>query len=154
MPQGLKNSPSTFQRLMNQVLNGMDAFVFVFQDDILVHSTTFKSHLHHIDSVFKRLKGANLTASKSKCEFGKNKIKFLGHIISTEGIQRNPEKISAISQYPTPKTKRQLRKFMGAVGWFRHFIPNMADIADPLYALLSKNSKFTWSSTANDAFNN
>ncbi|CAL8129503.1 unnamed protein product [Orchesella dallaii] len=154
MPQGLKNSPATFQRLMNKVLKGMDAFVFVYQDDILIFSKNFDDHLLHIQQVLNRLKSANLTVSSSKCHFGREKVKFLGHIISTEGIQRNPEKVTAVLAIPTPRTRRQLRSFLGAIGWFRHFLPQMADIAHPLYELLSGKKKFTWSAAAQEAMHN
>jgi len=151
MPQGLRNSPATFQRLMNKVLKGMDAFVFVYQDDILVFSKSFDEHLLHLQQVFERLRQANLTVSPSKCSFGCDKVKFLGHIISTSGIGRNPEKVAAIKNIKPPKSRKQLRSFLGAVGWFRHFLPHMADIAHPLYELLSGKTKFKWNPAAQQA---
>jgi len=152
MPQGLKNSPATYQRLMNKVLKGMDAYVFVFQDDILIYSKNFEDHILHIQAVLKRLQKANLTISSSKCHFGREKVKFLGHIISSSGIEKNPAKVDAIRKLPIPRTRRQLRGFLGAVGWFRHFINNMADIAQPLYNVLKGQRRYVWTSEANEAF--
>ncbi|CAL8087458.1 unnamed protein product [Orchesella dallaii] len=152
MPQGLKNSPATFQRLMNKVLRGLDAFVFVYQDDILIFSKNFEEHLLHISTVMERLKNANLTIKSDKCQFGRDQVKFLGHMISTKGISRNPEKVKAITELSPPTTRKQLRSFLGAVGWFRHFIPNMASLSEPLYKLLSPKTKFKWNQDANISF--
>lgn len=152
MPQGMKNSPATFQRLMNKVLKGMDAYVFVYQDDILIFSKSFDEHVMHINNVLERLRKANLTIQSQKCQFGRDKVKFLGHIISSNGIERNPDKVAAILNIPPPTNRKQLRKFLGAVGWFRHFLREMAIIAQPLYELLTPKKKYKWTDAAQTAF--
>lgn len=152
MPQGMKNSPMTFQRLMTKVLKGLDAFSFVYQDDILVFSSSFEDHLKHLEIIFQRLQAAHLTVKSSKCAFGKDKVKFLGYIISTKGIEKNPDKVNAVLSLSAPKTRTQLRKFLGAVCWFRNFIPQLANTAEPLYRLLSTKTKFKWNQDADLAF--
>lgn len=140
MPQGLRNSPATSQRLMNKVLKGMDTYTFVYQDDILIFSQSFDDHLKHIENVLDCLKSANLTVKSDKCEFGMEEIKFLGHIISPKGIEKNPEKVSAIRDLPRPKIRKWLRKFLEAIGWFQHFIPNITTYFIPTYFTNSYNS--------------
>jgi len=152
MPQGLRNSPATFQRLMNKVLRGTDAFTFTYQDDILVFSKNFDDHLTHIRTVLQRLKQANLTVKSDKCQFGRDTVKFLGHIISSKGIEKNPEKVTAIRGLSSPKTRKHLRKFLGAMGWFQNFVPSMATTATPLYRLLRLNRKFKWLPEHEQAF--
>lgn len=152
MPQGLRNSPATFQRLMNKVRKGMDTFTFTYQDDTLIFSKTFEDHILHLRQVLERLQHANLTVKPDKCQFGRDKLKFLCHIISSKGIEKNPEKVLAMRSLQPPKTRRQLRKFLGAMGWFQHFIPNMAITASPLYQLLHLNRKFQWLPIHQSAF--
>jgi hypothetical protein len=152
MAFGLKNAGATFQRLMNETLKGLENFCMVYQDDILVFSESFAEHLNHLETVLQRLKKAGITLSSSKCYFGKEKLKFLGHIISSKGLEKSTEKVDAILKLRTPRNKKDVRSFLGAVGYYRHFIPMLASLADPLYSIISIKSKFRWTDKEQSAF--
>lgn len=153
MPFGLQNSPISFQTLMANVLRGLNwKSVLVYVDDILIFSSSFEEHLKHLDQVFKRLKEANLKLQHTKCHFAVKKLKFLGHIISKNGIEVDPEKTKAMSEFPTPKTQKQVRSFLGMANYYRRFIPSFAKIATPLNALLSKEKKWDWTESCQNAF--
>lgn len=153
MPMGLKNSCVSFQMIMSQILWGLNwKNVLVYVDDILVFSKNFDEHLQHLRLLFDRLRDANLTLKPSKCSFAVKQVKFLGHIVSKEGIQVNPAKTKAISTYPVPKTQTQLRSFLGAANYYRRFINNFSSITNPLNQLLRKNIPFEWTSETQVAF--
>ena len=153
MPFGLTNAPATFQRLMDLVLAGLTWIeCMVYLDDIIIFSNTWKEHLERLEHVLQRLREFKLVAKLSKCQFGRRSIKFLGHIISAEGIGTDPDKIAAIKKLPYPKKDiTEIRSFLGLVGYYRRFIPNYADIAEPLHQLLKKNSKREWTDECNSA---
>ena len=120
LPFGLKNSPATFMCLMNNVLNKyLDKFVLVFIDDILVYSKSGEEHKEHLRIVLQTLKENQLYAKFSKCEFYKDKIQYLGHIISEQGLAVDPEKIKAFREWPVPADVSAVRSFMGIVGYYR-----------------------------------
>ena len=105
-----------------------------------------------INEVFERLRNANLRLKLSKCHFAKTSVKYLGHIISKHGIKPNPEKVSAVSDYPIPKTIKQLRAFLGMASYYRSFQKGFSHIATPLFEMTKKNVKFKWSSVCQEAF--
>lgn len=153
MPFGLQNSPISFQTLMANVLRDLNwKSVSVYVDDILIFSNSFEQHLKHLEQVFKRLKEANLKLQPTKCHFAVKKLKFLGHIISKNGIEVDPEKTKAMSEFPTPKTQKQVRSFLGMANYYRRFISNFAKIVTPLNALLSKEKKWEWTESSQNAF--
>jgi hypothetical protein len=152
MPFGLKNAPATYQRMMNELLKGLNDFCLVYQDDVLVFSKTFKEHKMHIRAVLEKFREAGLTLISKKCQFGKQFVKFLGHVVSSSGTGMNPEKVSAIKSCPTPNTRRQLRSFLGMIGWYSNFVERYADLAKPLYELCKPSRKFKWTPDANKAF--
>jgi len=152
LPFGLKNSPATFQRIMNEVLEGFSKFAMVYQDDIIIFSSTFKEHLSHIDRVLERLQRANITLKRSKCSFGVQQVKFLGHIVSASGIAINPEKIKVIDSFERPQTRKQLKKFLGILNFYNHFFEHIGDIAAPLYSLSSTKVKYKWTEKHEIAF--
>ena len=144
MPIGLTNSPLSFQTLMSNVLRGLDwKSVLVYVDDILIFSRTFEEHLLHLGQVLDRLREANLTLHPSKCHFALKKLKFLGHILSQNGVQVDPDKTRAMSEFPVPQTQKQVRSFLGMANYYRKFIQDFAKLAHPLNALLSKDKKFS-----------
>jgi hypothetical protein len=96
MPFGLKNAPATYQRMMNELLSGLEDFCVVYLDDVLVFSKTFVEHKQHIRTVLERFRGIGLTLTSRKCQFGKTFVKFLGHVVSENGVGMNPEKVQAI----------------------------------------------------------
>lgn len=140
MPMGLKNSPSTFQRVMDNVLQGVENSL-VYLDDILVFSTSLQEHIINLKKVFQRLRETNFKIQMDKSEFLKHETPFLGHIITPEGVKPNPDKIDAVLKYPIPKTAKQIKAFLGLLGYYRRFIPEFAKITKPLTACLKKGSK-------------
>ena len=143
MPFSLRNAAQTFQRLMDEVLHGLP-YVYTFIDDILVASKGEDSHKQHLREVFRRLSHYVLHLNLDKCVFGAPSIEFLGHSTDTEGITPLPMKISAIQDFPTPTSIRQLRHFIGMINFYRRFIPNCSTILQPLTNLLQmKNRNFS-----------
>ncbi|KAK3106184.1 hypothetical protein FSP39_014461 [Pinctada imbricata] len=153
LPMGLKNSPATFQRLMETVLRGSNfKFCLIYLDDIIVYSRTFPEHLKHLKEVFERLRSSGLKLNPGKCSFARKEIKYLGHKVSATGISPDPEKINSVKNYPTPKSVKQIRAFLGLSGYYRKFINNYAATASPLYNLTKKNVNFTWDDKCEAAF--
>lgn len=154
MPFGLCNAPSTFQRLMDLVLSGHQFdFCVVYLDDIVVFSKSFDEHLKHLKLVFDRLREANLTLKISKCKFGREKLPFLGHIVSKSGIEPDPSKIEAIKNWPTPKNKDEITSFLGLCGYYRRFCQNFSQKASPLLEVSKPKGKaFSWGESQRRAF--
>jgi RNase H-like domain found in reverse transcriptase/Reverse transcriptase (RNA-dependent DNA polymerase)/Integrase zinc binding domain len=143
MPFGLKNAPSTFQRLMDEFLLGLDEQVVqAYMDDIIVFSRTRKEHQTHLKQVLERLREFKLRISGEKSSFFKSEVKFMGHIVSKEGVRPNKEKVAAIKDIPIPKNQKDIRAFLGVVNYYRRFLGNMAGHVEPLNRLLKKNIKF------------
>lgn len=142
MPFGLKNAPATFQRLMDSVLRKhLGIRCFVYMDDIIIFSTSLKEHLKDITAVLTTLRDANLKVQCDKSEFLRKEVEFLGHVVTTEGVKPNTNKIEAILNWPLPKTPKQLKSFLGTVSYYRRFIPGFANIAKPLTSQLRGNGK-------------
>jgi len=137
---------------MNEVLEGLSRYALVYQDDIIIFSRTFKEHIFHLDQVLKRLEEANITLKRSKCSFAVKEVKFLGHIVLASGIAINPEKVQIIKNFERPRTRKQLKKFLGILNFYNHFFMNIGDIAAPLYSLSSTKVKFTWTNIHELAF--
>lgn len=121
-------------------------------DDIVIISDTIEQHYENLRLVFKRLEECNLKLAPSKCQFIKTEIKFLGHIITGSGVHPDPEKTSAIENFPQLKTQRNIKGFLGMVGYYRRFIPSFSIKAAPLTNLLKKNTKFIWTDECEEAF--
>ena len=157
MPFGLKNAPAVFQRLMQRVLMGLNLdngpdFVSVYIDDVLVFSRTFEEHLKHLKLVIQRLRDAGLKLKPSKCHFICQSVKYLGHLITPEGIHPNPDRIAAVQDYPIPQCVKGVRQFLGIASYYRRFVRSFAKIAQPLHALTQKGAQFVWSPACQDAF--
>lgn len=152
MPFGLTNAPATFQALMNQVLAPfLRKFVLVFFDDILIYSKTQSEHLEHIKLVMQALSANQLVVRLKKCEFGLDRVSYLGHIISSEGVSTDPKKISDIKNRKPPKNVTEVREFLGMAGYYRRFIKGYGVICRPLHDLLKKDG-FKWGDTQQEAF--
>lgn len=138
MPFGLKNSPATFQRAMDDVLRVHIAAkrCYVYIDDVVVLGDTLENHLRNLYEVLKTLRDANLKVQLDKTEFLRKEVEYLGYVISVNGIKPNEKKIQAIKNWPIPRDLRQLRGFLGLSGYYRRFIKNYADIAKPLTLLM------------------
>jgi hypothetical protein len=152
MEFGLTNAPPTFQALMNGVLHDyLRRFVLVFFDDILIYSLSWSEHLQHVHVVLTTLRQHQLAVKQSKCVFGSRSVAYLGHVISAGGVSMDPAKVDAVQAWPTPRTPRALRGFLGLVGYYRKFIRDYGSIAGPLTQLLKKEA-FVWSPEATATF--
>ena len=153
MPFGLHNAPATFQRAMQEVLRGLNwKFVFCYLDDIIIFSRTFDEHLDHLRQVFDRLREAGLKLQPKKCTFGQTEVKYLGHIVSKDGVATDPAKLQIVKDYPTPTKVSEIRSFLGFVGYYRRYIKDFCKIADSLTNLTRKNVPFLWDEHCSTAF--
>lgn len=142
MPFGLKNAPSTFQRLMNSLLrNFINKTCVVYMDDILIFSSSLTEHINNIKDIFKTLRNAKLKIQINKCDFLKKETQFLGHVLTTCGVKPDSNKISIIQKLKLPDTQKQIKSFLGMTGFYRKFIHNYAKIAYPMIRYLKKNEK-------------
>lgn len=129
MPFGLKNAPATFQRLMNSVLAGLQGIkCFVYLDDVVVYGSNLHDHNTKLKEIFQCFREFNLKLNPKKCSFLKQEISYLGHFITKDGIEPDPEKISAIQNFPVPQNQKSVKSFLGLVGYYRKFIPNFSKI--------------------------
>ena len=139
MPFGLKNAPSTFQRVMDHVLRDLiGKNCLCYMDDIIVFSTSLQEHIESLGKVFQKLRNSNLKIQLDKSEFLRKEVTFLGHLITPDGVKPNPLKLKAIKDFPIPKTVKQIKSFLGLVGYYRKFIKDFADITKPLTECLKK----------------
>ena len=153
MPFGLKNAPSTFQRVMDNVLKELVGKIcLVYLDDIIIYSTSLQEHIESIKTVFDRLRSSNLKIQMDKCEFLRHEIAFLGHIITPEGTKPNPNKIQAIKNFPLPRTNKEIKSFLGLINYYRKFIKDLAKITKPLTNRLKKGADQTIDQTFIEAF--
>lgn len=142
LPFGLCNSPSTFQRMMDEILKEyLYKFAFVYMDDVVIFSKSLQDHLLHIRTIFQKFREINLKIQLDKSEFLCKEVAFLGHLITPEGIKPNPSKIEAVQKFPIPKTIKEIKSFLGLVGYYRRFISNFAKITSPMTKCLKKGSK-------------
>ena len=155
MPFGLRNAAQTFQRFMDQVLHGLNC-CFDYVDDILVASSSREEHLQHVRLVLERLESHGLTINLSKSLFGVPSLEFLGHLVSSKGIQPLEEKVQVIRAFPKPTSQRKLREFIGLVNFYRRFLPACAAIMEPLHLQLThhkgKSAPLEWTEEACAAF--
>lgn len=152
MPFGLTNAPSTFQSLMNTVLQPfLRKCALFFFDGILIYSKMWTEHLQHLKAVFSALREHQLRIKRSKCTFAASSVQYLGHVISALGISMDKDKVAVVEDWPTPSSARQLRGFLGLAGYYRRFIQNFGVVAAPLTQLLKKEG-FLWNPQAAKAF--
>ncbi|KAG1936037.1 interleukin-1 receptor accessory protein-like 1-A [Pimephales promelas] len=163
MPFGLCNAPATFQRLMQRCLGGqlVDS-TLVYLDDVIVFSPDFHTHLHHLEGVFRAMEKYGLKLRPEKCQLLRKEVQFLGHRVSAVGISPDPEKVAAVQGWEPPRTVRQVRSFLGFVGYYRRFIKGFSGLAKPLNQLLAGTGRARgkgspsvhWDSTCETAFQN
>jgi hypothetical protein len=152
LPMGIKNSPDIFQAVINELLGDLD-FVQVYLDDILITTDgSFQDHLQKLQLVFKRLEQANFRANLHKCFFARDELDYLGYWLTRRGLQPQPKKVEAIMRLTPPKTKRQLRHFLGMVNFYRDMWRMRSHLLAPLSALVSPKVKFEWRKEHQDAF--
>lgn len=151
LPFGMKNSGSCFQRLMNKVLQGVKG-CSVYVDDILLYSEEWDEHLSLVEDVFQRLDDANLAVNLMKFEFVKCDVEYLGYKVGQGRVGTVEAKVRDIVNLPSPTTRKELLRFLGASGYYRRFCNNYSDVALPLTKLLSKGSKFEWNVCCKEAY--
>ena len=152
MPFGLSNAPAVFQELMSVVLQGLGDFAIAYLDDILDFSPTLEDHLQHLDTIFDRLRKHDLKLKLKKCNFLESETNYLGFIIGKDGIKPDPKKVEAIRSLPIPTCVREVRSFIGMSSYYRRFIPNFSEIAEPIIALTKKHAHYKWSAKHDEAF--
>ncbi|CAG8486239.1 129_t:CDS:2 [Gigaspora rosea] len=153
MPFGLCNAPATFQQVMNHILEAfIGQFVAVYLDDIIIYSPNFEEHLAHIQAVLTEIENSGLKLNPEKCDLFKNSIKFLGHVVSQDGVELDEEKVIKVQEYPTPTSLKQFCGFIGFASYYRRFIPQFATIAKPLHKLLEKEVEYDWTELQEKAF--
>lgn len=153
VPFGLTNGPAAFQRFINDTLmDYLDDFVTAFVDDLLIYSKNAAEHELHVKKVLERLRAAGLQASIRKCEFHVTRTKYLGFILTTDGIEVDPEKTAVICNWAVPTTVRGVQSFLGFCNFYRRFIKDYSRIAKPLNRLTKKNVPFTWIAECRQAF--
>ncbi|UYV73849.1 hypothetical protein LAZ67_11001128 [Cordylochernes scorpioides] len=153
MSVGLCNAAQTFQRLINEVLQGLD-FAYAYIDDVLIASDSENQHVSHLQQLFGRLRDYGLTINETKCTFGQPSVKFLGFIITNAGISPDPQRVQAIKDIPIPDTVGKLRRFLGMLNFYWRCLPNAASTQAPLHAMVEgrKNASCQWTPTALQAF--
>lgn len=153
MPFGSSTAPATLQRTLNSVFAPLlYKCVILYFDDIVIYSSSFAQHLVDLQTVFDLLRASGFSLKRSKCHFLKKELKVLGFVVSSAGISTDPEKVEAITNYPTPSKPKDVLSFLGMAGQYRSFIPAFSSIASPLYALSRKNTPFVWSDQCEAAF--
>lgn len=142
MPFGLKNAPATFQRAMNSILGNLIGRVcYVYLDDIIIFGRSLNEHLENLGKVLDRLASSNLKIQLDKCEFLKRDCEFLGHVITGNGIKPNPEKIKEVEKWNLPKSQKEIKQFLGLLGYYRKFIKDYSKLAQPMTKYLKKDKK-------------
>jgi len=153
MPFGLCNAPATFQRMMDEVCEGLEWKVGSdYIDDIVIGSTTFEEHLRSLQNLFNRLQEYGLTIKIQKCKFCQQELVFLGHLVSKDGIRPNPAKTKIIEELRPPTDLKGLRRFLGVTGYYRRFVQDYSKIANPLTRLLKKGNIYRWTEDCQEAF--
>ena len=154
LPFGLRNAPSAFQRVMDNVLCSKTyKTLFVYMDDIIIFTKTLEEHIKELEEIFMLLYKNGLRLKPSKCCFAKTHLEYLGHVVSAEGIHPNEQKIKALRDFPSPICVSDVQSFMGLVNYYRKFINKCAEYSIPLNKLLRKDTKFEWTPECETSFN-
>lgn len=153
MPFGLCNAPATFERMMEIVLQGLTGKIcLVYIDDVIVFGKTFEEESNNLRIVFERFIKYGLKMSPKKCKIFQKEVNFLGHVVSAQGVQTDPEKIKAIREWPQLASKLDVQSFVGLCTYYRRFVKNFATIARPLHALTGEKTVFQWTKECSNAF--
>lgn len=151
LPKGMKNSSAVFQRVMEQILDGIQG-VIIYQDDILLHAKDSNQLAKRITCVLQRLEQKAVTVNSEKSVLNVQKVKFLGHVLSDEGIFPDPDIVSKILSLRSPENKKELESFLGLINFFGRMIPDFAKLTQPLHSLRKKEVPFVWTDIHNSSF--
>ena len=152
-PFGLSKAPAYFQLLIDKVLMGCSSFALGCLDDIIIFSKTEEEYLQHLEEIFVRLRKFELKMKHEKCSFFKKHIQYLGHLVSERGFEPLPEKLESIRKMPAQRTAKEVKQFLGLIGYYRKFVPHFADISRPLTKLTCHNVTFEWTDQCAKALN-
>ena len=157
MPFGLTNALAVFQRLMQTVLMGLNPvgrkqFVSVYIDDVLVFSQSLDEHLAHLRLVIQKIQDAGLKLKPSKCQFVREEVEYLGHVLTPEELKTNTRLVESVTNYPRPQNSKEVKQFLGLSSYYRRFIRQFAAIAQPLTALTQNGVTFDWTKDCQTAF--
>ena len=153
MPFGLSNAPGIFQRLMNELFKAeLHKYVLIFLDDILIYSPTLEEHVDHIRRVMLTLRAANLKLKPKKCKLFQPQVEYLGHIIDQNGSRPDNKKVEAVQTWPRPTTVTGVKSFLGFCNYYRKFVKDFAQKAEPLTNLTKKYQRFSWDTKCETAF--
>ena len=153
-PFGLKSSPAINQRVLSGIIrkNRLSAFCVNYIDDILVFSRSSEDHLSHIEQLMVAMRNDGFKLKLTKCNFAKNSVKYLGHILEKNGIRPAKDNLKAIREFERPKTRKHVRQLLGKVNFYYKYIENATKKLGPLHNLLRKAVPFKWSDTCEKAF--
>lgn len=153
MPMGVKGAAPTFQRMMNNVLTGLQGEIcLVYIDDIIVYGSSLNDHNEKLRTVLKRLIDYKLKIKPEKCQFLRKEISFLGHVVSKAGLKPDPKKIEAVLKYPIPRTQKEIKSLLGLFSYYRRYVPLFSQIIRPINRLLQKDVPYEWTRECNEAF--
>ena len=153
MLMGLWGSPNTFHSLMEHMLVELTwNNTVLYLDDCIIFSKTPEGHIKRLQQVFQRFREANLKNNPTKCAFFQTKVQFLGHVISKNGLEADPEKVKAVQNFPLPQNQTDVKSFLGLCSYYRRYIKNFAMIARPLHKASETKSSFIWTKETQEAF--
>lgn len=155
LPFGLKTSPAIFQRIMCNIIrkHKLGEFTVCYIDDILLFSKSFSDHIRHLKQLFEAIEIEGLRLKFSKCTFAADSVKYLGHIIQNNSVRPLKDNLISIKNFPTPKTQKNVRQFLGKINFYHKYVPNIAVKLEPLHNLLRKGQSFNWTKNCQEAFN-
>jgi hypothetical protein len=153
MPFGLCNAPASFMRMMNEILRPfLDKFCICYLDDIMIYSKDVKEHVSHVTQVLEKLKEWKLRCEPSKCEFHITETRFLGFVVSCDGLAMDQRKVSSVLEWKEPRNVTEVQSFLGLANYYRRFIQGYSKIATPLTELTKKENDFKWDIEEQKAF--
>lgn len=154
LPFGLKTSPAIFQRIMCNIIrkHKLGKFTVSYIDDILIFSKTFSDHVEHLKQIFQAIKKEGLRLKFLKCKFAADSVKYLGHIIQNNTVTPLKDNLISIKNFPTPRTQKNVRQFLGKINFYHKYVPNIAIKLEPLHNLLRKGQTFNWTKACQESF--
>ena len=154
LPFGYRNASAIFQRILSGVIrrNNLQGFCTNYIDDILVHSKSFVEHVQHIRALFEAIQKEGFRLKFSKCKFAVKEIEYLGHVIGRNTVRPLTDNLIAMRDFPAPKTKKNVRQFLGKVNFYHKYIKDSAKVLAPFHDLLRKNNEFAWTNECKQTF--